>query len=721
MMRTLTLLLFLFLHGVSSVSADTYPEVLFENSLLSGNYAYSGVAYADGSWVENVAGKMPVSDTVFFTPGNALSLKYKSAPGGTWHARICYPQPLPAYQPKASHVLTFKLYVASNTDVASLPRILLTQSEHTSNGVDIGNYIADFQENTWLNVQIPMNDIPGLDATAPVDGVQFVQGGADSSMHWLFVDQIEFLPAKPPRGKLSSPAVLTTAEAHDRHIDLTWQLPLTPSLRYIKIYRSEDNEHFDPVAICPVYVQKYVDFVPYSDRKYYYKIAWVDYEYLESPFSSVLEALPQASDDESMLDFIQSANLNYFVERAEINSGMHATHFGVDDATVSVKETGLSVLSYVVGVERGFIPRTVAISRLQRIVSFLGKVERYHGAFPEKIDGRTGAGIFTIDTVPEGNLTSTAFLMQGLLVAQAYFKADTAKTGTLLEDIDTLWNAVEWNQFTVPGQDNILLDRWSPVVGFRDAHPLGGFGEDFICYVLALASPRHALPEEAYWMGLGVQRKLVDSTHVMELADNPSFAVELPTDTVNSLPAYVEYSYCQDTLLYNLPVEVGSIDTSLLEAYKPFLAFDPRAKRDIFADYYVNNVNLTRAYRRRDKEHGYGGFSRDIWGAELYADSLDTVCTINPAIACASYAYLPQDALQSMRAFYNQFGPVLFTEYGFRSGIGIESNAAADTYDAINQAAVVVMIENGRSGLIWNLFSENPGIKKVVENYFRIE
>src|SRR5690606_22665193 len=108
--------------------------------------------------------------------------------------------------------------------------------------------------------------------------------------------------------------------------------------------------------------------------------------------------------------------------------------------------------------------------------------------------------------------------------------------------------------------------------------------------------------------------------------------------------------------------------------------------------YFANHRNLTQAYKRRDTEKGYGGFSRDIWGAELSVDSLDTLCTINPAIPCASYAYLPQEAVQSMRAFYDKFGQALFTEYGFRRGIGIDNNAVADTYDAANQAAVVVMI-----------------------------
>ena len=721
MIRTITLLFLFFLEGILSATADTYPEVLFENSILDGNYAYSRIDYSAGSWVENVGGRLPVSDTLFFTPGNALSLKYKSVANGMWRVQINYPPSLRYYQSTTDHILTFKLFVASDTDIASLPRLMLMQKEQNHAGIDLAGYVDDFQSNMWLNVQVPLRDIQWFDPNVAIDGVQFLQGNADNKTHWLYIDQIEFLPARPPRVKLSSPAVLSTAVAYERHVDLTWQLPLTPSIRYIKIYRSEDNEHFNPVAIRPIFVQKCTDVVPYSDRTYYYKVAWVDYGYLESPFSDVLKAAPKAASDEAMLDFMQAAHVNYFIERTEINSGMHAVHFGVDDATVSVRETGLSILAYVVGVERGLISRTAAIGRFQRIVDFLSKVDRYHGMFPEKIDGRTGKGVFATDTVAEGDVRSTAFLMQGLLVARQYFQPDSGATDTLLEKIDSLWSTVEWDQFVIQGQEHILLDRWSPTVGFRDAAPLGGFGEDFICYVLALASPQHALPRDAYALGLGFRRALADSAHVMELANNTSFAVKLETTDDSASPIYVEHPYVNDTTLYSLPITVGSIDTSLLEAYKPFLAFDPRAKRDTFANYFTNNIQLTEAYRRRDNEKGYGGFSRDIWGAELHVDSLDTLYTINPAIACASYAYHPQEALRSMRAFYARLGHALFTEYGFRSGIGIEANAVADTYDAENQAAVVVMIENGRSGLIWELFSRSPGIQKVVENYFNNE
>ena len=722
MVRTITLFLLLFCITITRVAADTYPEVLFENSVLGGNYTNSEVHYEGLSWVENVRGRLPVSDSIFFTPGNALSIKYTSAAQGDWYTRIFYADTSRCYYPNAGDVLSFKLFVASSTMANALPKLSVFQNDSlSSDAIDLTNYITDFQANMWLNVRVPLKDIRGLHGESAIQGVRFFQGGVDTGTHWLYIDQIEFLPANPPRVKLSSPAVLSIAKAYDRHVDLTWQLPLTPSIRYIKIYRSADNELFEPVAIRPIFVQKCTDFVPYSNKTYYYKVAWVDYDYLESPFSNVLKAETKTATDEELLDFIQGAHFNYFAERAEVNSGMHAIGFGVDDATVSVMETGLSILAHIVGIERGFISRSAVAIRLERVLDFLNKVARYNGAFPAMIDGRTGKGIFAIDSVPEADLKGTIYLMQGLLTAQQYFAADSNELGSLIEKINALWNGVEWNQFTIPGQEHILFDRWSPVVGFRDASPLGGFSDDFMGYVLALASPHHALAPDAYDEGLGVSRELIDSTHVMQLAKNQLFSVNLEPDSNTVVPQYLESQYTSDTTAYGLQITVGTIDTPLLEAYKPFFAFDPRNKKDKFANYYTNNINLTKAYQRRDNEQCCEGGSLDVWGLQALPDTLDSKMAINPAIASASYGYRPDEAVRSIRRLYSDYGNALFTEYGFRKWLSIVENTVADEYDTVNQAAVVVMMENGRSGLIWDLFSSHPDIKNVVENHFTIE
>src|SRR3546814_12662606 len=88
---------------------------------------------------------------------------------------------------------------------------------------------------------------------------RFLQQGTDNKEHQLYIDQIEILPSRTPMNKLTSAAVIQNVIPFERHVDISWRLPLTPSIRYIKIYRSENNKDFKPVAIRPIFATKYRD------------------------------------------------------------------------------------------------------------------------------------------------------------------------------------------------------------------------------------------------------------------------------------------------------------------------------------------------------------------------------------------------------------------------------------------------------------------------------
>lgn len=724
MVRTFTLFfLFMLVYG-SVVRADTYPGVLFDNSVMRGSYTHSRVSYEGQSWVENVRGHLPVSDSLFFTPGNALSLKYTSANGGQWQSTIRYPDYSHTYQVNSNDVLTFKLFALSETNAAALPKLAILHGENASALLNLSAYISDYQPSMWVNVRIPLKAVPGLSVGEVIKGVRLSQGGADGNTHHLFIDQIEFLPSNPPREKLFSAAVLSSVKAFDRHVNLVWELPLTPSIRYIKIYRSEDGENFEAVGIRPVFVQNATDIVPISNKVYYYKIAWVDYNYLESPFSEIKEAKTSRSSDEELLDFIQATHINYFVENAEVNSGMHALSLRNSEATVSVKNTGLSILSQIVGVDRGFVPRNLVVSRLNRMVGFLENAEQYHGVFPVLINGRTGKGVFADNTTPVADVSATSFLLQGLLVAREYFDGENSEETELRNKIDSLWSRVNWQKFTDFDEGPFLFDSWSPVTGFTHAMPMGGYNTCFVSYVLALASPHHKIPADAYSLGMGFQRTLKDSAHISTGVKN-----ELLFSDENKVPDtaemsrnynYIHLPYKRDTTVYGLPIVVGNVDTTLIEAVLPFIAFDPRNKADEFANYFENNSNLIQAYSRRDNEQRVSDFSLNIWGTQRLSqrDTSDSY-VINPAISAASYSYQPSEAIKSIREFYDRYGDYLFTEYGFRSWINVDDNTVSDTFDPVNQALVSIMIENGRSGLIWDLFSRHPAIQAVSDQYFR--
>jgi hypothetical protein len=70
--------------------------------------------------------------------------------------------------------------------------------------------------------------------------------------------------------------------------------------------------------------------------------------------------------------------------------------------------------------------------------------------------------------------------------------------------------------------------------------------------------------------------------------------------------------------------------------------------------------------------------------------------------------------MTALRHYYERLGPLLWDVYGFRDAYHPSKNWVAPIYMGLNQAPIVVMIENHRSGLPWKLFMANPEIRPAL-------
>lgn len=697
------------------VRGENYPEVLFDNSVMPKSYFYSQSTFSGNSWIKSMNGHLPVSDSVFFTPGNALLLNYVSGSEGIWQAEVNY-KGTSGYLFNKNDVLTFKLFANADTRVNELPGIQFKQGENESQLISLQKYISNYQDNTWLSVAIPIKDIGNLDDSASISSMLFRQEGNDGKEHHVFIDQIEFLPTKTPGMRLTGKAMLTAVTAYERHVDLTWQLPLTPSIRYIKIYRSEDNENFTPVAIRPVYFDKYTDFVPRTGVSYYYKIAWVDYQYRESPFSEIKQADTKLATDDELLEVVERAHIAYFTAETEFNSGMHKVNPLVSDAQVSVKGTGLGILTQIVGAERQFIPRQLVLDRLIKVVDFLDKTTKYHGAFSELVDGRTGAPVFSDSCQIAADIESTAYLMQGLLVARNYFDQEEAPEQELREKITALWEAVNWNTFKRDEQSTHLYDQWSPACFFEHAKPLGGYNGSFIAYFLALASPGNNMSNDIYFDGYKQPLAYVGPA-IGRFSSSPTDTIVTDQETKQS-QIFRKDTFGDDSTYYGISLNAGKLSSSLIDLQQPFLAFDPRGIVDHGVDYAHNQEALANVFYRAalDKSEKFVSLTDVLW-PQAANDSLSSN-KFNPSSAIATYPYTTTIALDALKNYYRNLGAFLWTEYGFRDEFDFKNNWVAEDFNAVNQAIIPIMLENARTGLIWGLFMKDPDIQKARAKLF---
>jgi len=340
-----------------------------------------------------------------------------------------------------------------------------------------------------------------------------------------------------------------------------------------------------------------------------------------------------------------------------------------------------------VGCERGWVTRADAVARLSKMLDCLERATCYHGLYPHFLHGDTGATKPFSRKDDGADLVETAFLFQGLLCARAYFDRDSAEEKRVRDGIAYLWREAEWDWYT-QGVRTALTWHWSHTNGFALNHPVRGWNECLIAYVLAASAPRYAMPVEAYHEGWVQSRQFVNGR---------SFeGVELPLGPDWGGPLFfTHYSFC---------------------------GIDPRGLSDAYGDYWKQNVAHTRinyAYCVRNP-HGFKGYGPNCWGLtagdsvkgyDAHSPSSDK-SVITPSAALASFPYAPTEAMAALRHFHDDLGDKIWGRFGFIDGFSEQQNWYADSYLAISQGPIVVMIENYRSGLIWKLFMSVPEIRE---------
>ena len=196
-----------------------------------------------------------------------------------------------------------------------------------------------------------------------------------------------------------------------------------------------------------------------------------------------------ANDDE-MLDFVQKAHLNYMWEGADPTSGLAYERIHLDNnypendrTVITTGGSGFGIAGLLVGMERGWIPRKEGVERLQKIVDYLGKADRYHGVWSHWMEGPTGKTKPFGKKDNGGDLVESSFRMASLLMAREYLKNGDEQEKKVAAGIDKLWREMDYQWYTKGGED-VLYWHWSPDYAWEMNFPLEGYNE---CLIFAHA------------------------------------------------------------------------------------------------------------------------------------------------------------------------------------------------------------------------------------------
>jgi len=428
--------------------------------------------------------------------------------------------------------------------------------------------------------------------------------------------------------------------------------------------------------------------------------------------------LPVLSD-EQLLDTIQYLTFQYFWEGAEPASGCARERIHMDNDypendqdVITTGGTGFGLMAIIVGIDRGFVTRQEGIDRFERMVNFLANADRFHGAWPHWLEGKTGKVKPFSPNDDGGDIVETSYVVQGLYTVREFLDTENEQENAIAQKITQLINEVEWDWYQ--RGENILTWHWSPRVDFKIGFRIGGYNECLITYILGAASTTHPITRAAYDEGWARDGAISGITE--------------------------KYGYQLNLLQRGVKL----YDGPLFWAHYSYLGLDPRHLKDQYGDYWAQNVNQSLIDRAHciENPYGYKGYGANCWGLTASystgeykgpAENKEEGITIpvgyaahsperdfgviSPTAALSSMPYTPEASLAAARYFYDSLGTKILGPYGFYDAFNETLNWYPKRYLAIDQGPIVVMIENYRTGRLWDLFMKN---KEVTDGLDRL-
>lgn len=379
------------------------------------------------------------------------------------------------------------------------------------------------------------------------------------------------------------------------------------------------------------------------------------------------------------LDLVITQGCLYFWEQASAATGQVLDRArndlggAMDARTVaSIAATGFGLTALCIADSYGNLPGVThaqIVARVQATLNWhLNQMPQQNGFFYHFCDVNTG----TPETGSEVSSIDTAILLCGVLTARAYFGPGNAQIQSLATQI---YERVDW-PWMLNGGSTFSMG-WLPQSGFLSAR-WDTYCELMMLYLLAIGSPTYPVAA-SYW-------------------DN--FA--------RPVLNYDGYSY------------ISSNSDPLFTHQYSHAWFDFRNKSDAYANYFQNSVTATKAhkafciktYPQWYNANYWGITSSDYvggytaWGGPPSQGPIDG--TVVPCAATGSLAFDPTDCYAMLNALLATYGNPAWGRYGFADAF----HPGADWYDAdvlgIDQGISVLMAENLRSGMIWNMFMSNP-------------
>jgi hypothetical protein len=409
-----------------------------------------------------------------------------------------------------------------------------------------------------------------------------------------------------------------------------------------------------------------------------------------------------SEDDDALIAQLQRAAFDYFLQQVDLVSGLVADTSRAG-SPVSIAVVGFALSCYPIAVERGWMTRELASALSVAALRFFRDSDQsgspdgtgYKGFYYHFLDRHNGTRVWR----SELSMIDTALLISGALTAAIYFDAATPEETQLREIADALYRRIDWRWAQDGG--TTIMQGWKPESGFLH-YGWEGYSEAIVLYALAAGSPTHPVLDDCYnaWT----------ATYQWENLYGHDYLYAGPLFVHQFSHAWVDLRGIQDDFM--------------------------REKR---CDYFENSrraIHVQREYARINPL-GHDGFDEDCWGLSAGDGPSDEMPDVNaeprrlfgyaargvpygpddgtlsPPAVLASLPFEPELSVRCLRSLLARY-PQIANEQRLTSGLnpGLRTADGMPWVSAghfgLDQGIVVMMIENHRSQLIWQLMRQCP-------------
>jgi hypothetical protein len=423
---------------------------------------------------------------------------------------------------------------------------------------------------------------------------------------------------------------------------------------------------------------------------------------------------------------LQERTFHFFWDTANPRNGLVPDRFPVTSYS-SVASVGFALTTYPIGVERAYVTREQARKRVLATLRFLHDAPQgagrhgyagYRGFFYHFLDMKTGARFED----SEISTVDTSILLAGVLFCQSYFDGPDAEETEIRRLADDIYRRVDW-RWAQPHAPAISLG-WSPEAGFLD-YDWRGYNEAMLVYVLALGSPTQPVGADAWGAWTSTYDKSWGKEFGQELlAFPPLFGHQYPQ-------IWLDVRSIQDDYMRRRGIDYFENSRRAVYAQQAYAIANPKSCKDYGAtvwgitasdgpaDIVFQDDGVWRSFRT------YAARGIGSAGTRFFDD-----CTLAPTAVVASIPFAPELAIPAVLDMYKRFGDHIYSKYGFVDAFNLSFSFGGGVphgscipgfgwvdsdYIGIDEGAILAMIENYRSGLIWRVMRTNPYVRKGLQ------